>query len=102
MALGAFGMVVVLSRGNEEADQVDSFAGLGKRNPLLALITLILMLSMAGVPPFLGFWAKWSVLREVVNADFTWIAIIAVAFSVVGLFYYLRDSRMVYNEKPPD
>lgn len=102
MSLGAFGMVVVLSRGTQEADQIDSFAGLGKRNPLLALVTLILMFSMAGVPPFLGFWAKWSVLREVVNADFTWIAVIAVAFSVIGLFYYLRIARMVYFESPTD
>jgi NADH-quinone oxidoreductase subunit N len=102
MALGAFGMVVLLSRNGEEADQVTSFAGLSERNPLYAVVTLILMLSMAGVPPFLGFWAKWSVLQEVVAADMTWLALVAVAFSVVGLFYYLRVVRMVYFEAPAD
>lgn len=102
MALGAFGMVVLLSRNGTEADHIDSFAGLSERSPLYAVVMLILMLSMAGVPPLLGFWAKWSVLQEVVGAGHTWIAIVAVAFSVVGLFYYLRVARMIYFEQPHD
>jgi NADH-quinone oxidoreductase subunit N len=102
MALGAFGMVVLLSKRGEEADQIVSFSGLATRSPLYAVVTLILMFSMAGVPPFLGFWAKWGVLREIVNADMTWLAIVAVAFSVIGLFYYLRVARMVYFEAPQD
>jgi NADH-quinone oxidoreductase subunit N len=60
---------------------------------------LILMLSMAGVPPFLGFWAKWSVLREVVASGMTWLAVVAVIFSIIGLFYYLRVIRMMYFER---
>jgi NADH-quinone oxidoreductase subunit N len=52
------------------------------------------------VPPFLGFWAKWAVLREVIAAGHTWLAVVAVAFSVVGLFYYLRVVRHVYFDEP--
>ena len=63
---------------------------------------LILMLSMAGVPPFVGFWAKWSVLREVVAADMTWLAVVAVLFSVIGLFYYLRVVRLMYFDPPSE
>jgi NADH-quinone oxidoreductase subunit N len=63
---------------------------------------LILMMSMAGVPPFLGFWAKWSVLREVVAAGMTWLAVVAVIFSIIGVFYYLRVIRMMYFEKAPE
>ena len=63
---------------------------------------MILMLSMAGVPPFVGFWAKWSVLREAVAADATWLAVLAVLFSVIGLFYYLRVIRLMYFDAPRD
>jgi NADH-quinone oxidoreductase subunit N len=102
MALGAFGMVVILSRKDLEAEEIVSFSGLNARSPLYAFIMLIIMLSMAGVPPFLGFWAKWSVLREIVGADMTWLAVIGVFFSVIGLFYYLRVIRMVYFEPVVD
>jgi len=100
MALGAFGMVIALSRRDFEADQLDDFKGLGREHPWFAFLTMILMLSMAGVPPFLGFWAKWSVLREVVAAGQTWLAVVAVALSVIGLFYYLRVVRHVYFDDP--
>jgi len=96
MALGSFGMVVALSRKDFEADRLEDFKGLGREHPWFAFLTLILMLSMAGVPPFLGFWAKWAVLKEVVAVDQTWLAIVAVMFSVIGLFYYLRVVRHVY------
>ena len=97
-ALGAFGMIVVLSRKDFEVNNIADFAGLNRRNPWYAFILLVLMLSMAGVPPFVGFWAKWNVLREVVAIDMTWLAIVAVCFSVIGLFYYLRVARMAYFE----
>jgi NADH-quinone oxidoreductase subunit N len=100
MALGAFGMVIALSRKDFEADQLDDFKGLGREHPWFAFLTLILMLSMAGVPPFLGFWAKWAVLKEVVAVDQTWLAVVAVAFSIIGLFYYLRVVRHVYFDEP--
>jgi NADH-quinone oxidoreductase subunit N len=96
MALGSFGMIIALGRKDFEADNIDDFKGLGREHPWFALMTMILMLSMAGVPPFLGFWAKWAVLRELIASGQTWLAIVAVAFSVIGLFYYLRIVRHVY------
>ena len=102
MALGGFAMVIWLGRAGMEADRLEDFKGLNDRNPWFAFMMLILMLSMAGMPPFLGFWAKWSVLREAVAADMTWLAVVAVLFSVVGLFYYLRVIRLMYFESPSD
>ena len=100
MALGCFGMVIALGRKDFEADRLEDFKGLARVHPWYAFLMLILMLSMAGVPPFLGFWAKWAVLREVIAAGYTWLAVVAVAFSVVGLFYYLRVVRHVYFDEP--
>ena len=100
MALGAFGMIVVLSRKGFDADRIEDFRGLNERSPWHAFLMLVLMLSMAGVPPFVGFWAKWSVLREVIAADFVWLAVVAVVFSVVGLFYYLRVVKLMYFDEP--
>ena len=102
MALGGFAMVIWLGRTGMEADRLEDFKGLNDRNPWFAFMMLILMLSMAGMPPFVGFWAKWSVLRESVAADMTWLAVVAVLFSVVGLFYYLRVIRLMYFESPSD
>ena len=100
MALGAFGMVIALGRSDFEADQLEDFKGLGRQHPWFAFLTLILMLSMAGVPPFLGFWAKRAVLSEVIAAGHLWLAVAAVLFSVIGLFYYLRVVRHVYFDDP--
>ena len=100
MALGAFAMIIWLGHAGFEADRLEDFKGLNERNPWFAFLMLILMLSMAGVPPFLGFWAKWSVLFEVVNADMAWLAVVALVFAVIGLFYYLRVVRLMYFERP--
>ena len=102
MVLGGFAMVIWLGSGGEEAERLDDFRGLNERNPWFAFMMLIVMLSMAGMPPFVGFWAKWSVLREVVAADMTWLAVVAVLFSVVGLFYYLRVVRLMYFDPPEE
>ena len=102
MALGGFAMVIWLGSAGEEAERLDDFRGLNERNPWFAFMMLIVMLSMAGMPPFVGFWAKWSVLREVVAADMTWLAVVAVLFSVVGLFYYLRVVRLMYFDPPEE
>ena len=99
MALGAFGMIVVLAREGFEADRLDDFRGLNERSPWHAFLMMVLMLSMAGVPPFVGFWAKWSVLREVVDAGLVWLAVVAVVFSVAGLFYYLRIVKLMYFDE---
>jgi NADH-quinone oxidoreductase subunit N len=102
MGLGGFGMIILLSRTGFEADKLDDFKGLNERSPWFALMMLILMFSMAGVPPTLGFYAKLSVLQAVVDADLTWLAAIAVLFSVIGAFYYLRIIKLMYFDKPED
>jgi len=102
MAAGGFGMIILLSRAGTEADRLDDFKGLNDRNPWYAFLMLILMLSMAGVPPFLGFWAKWLVLRELVDANMVWLAVVAVCFAIIGLFYYLRVVRLMYFDAPQE
>jgi NADH-quinone oxidoreductase subunit N len=102
MGLGGFGMILLLSRAGFEADRIEDFKGLNERNSWYALIMLILMLSMAGVPPLLGFWAKWSVLNQVIQAGFVWLAVLAVLFAVIGAFYYLRIIKLMYFDKSED
>ena len=77
-------------------------SGVNDRSPWFAFIMLIIMFSMAGVPPALGFYAKLAVLEAAVNAGFIWVAIIAVVFSIVGAFYYLRIIKLMYFDKPED
>ena len=100
MSMGAFGAIILLSSRNSEADQLSDLSGLAKRSPWFALIMLILLFSMAGVPPFAGFWAKWFVLKEVVGAGYTWLAAVAVMFSLVGAYYYLRAIKIMYFDAP--
>jgi NADH-quinone oxidoreductase subunit N len=102
MGLGGFGMILLLSRVGFEAENLDDFKGLNERSPWYAFIMLILMLSMAGVPPLLGFWAKWSVLSQVIQAGFIWLAVLAVLFAVIGAFYYLRIIKLMYFDKSED
>ena len=102
MSLGGFGMVMLLSRKGFEAENLDDYKGLNSRSPWYAFMMLILMFSMAGVPPFLGFWAKLVVLQEVIAADMMWLAIVGVVFSVIGAFYYLRIVKLMYFDKPED
>jgi len=100
--LGAFGMILLLSRQGFEADQLDDFKGLNRRSPWCAFLMLLLMFSMAGVPPTVGFYAKLSVLQAVVDAGYLWLAVFAVAFSLIGAFYYLRIVRLMYFDAPLD
>ncbi len=102
MGMGGFGMIILLSRAGFEADKLDDFKGLNERSPWFALMMLILMFSMAGVPPTLGFYAKLSVLQAVVDVNLTWLAAAAVLFSVIGAFYYLRIIKLMYFDKPED
>ncbi len=102
MSLGGFGMIMLLSRAGFEADTLDDFKGLNERSPWFAFMMLILMFSMAGVPVFLGFWAKLSVLSAVVEAGMVWLAAVAVIFSIIGAFYYLRVVKLMYFDKPED
>jgi len=99
MGLGGFGMIVLMSRAGFEADNIEDFKGLNERSPWFALMMLILMFSMAGVPPFLGFWSKLAVIQAVIGADMVWLAAVAVVFSVIGAFYYLRVVKVMYFDK---
>jgi NADH-quinone oxidoreductase subunit N len=100
MSLGAFGMIMLLSRVGFEADTLNDFKGLNQRSPWLAFLMLILMFSMAGVPPTVGFYAKFSVLNAVVQSGHTWLAVAAVLFSLIGAFYYLRIVKLMYFDAP--
>ena len=102
MTAGSFGMILLMARAGFEADQLDDFKGLNKRNPWFAGIMLMLMFSMAGVPFFIGFFAKFSVLQAVVAAGYYWLAIVAVLFSLIGAFYYLRVVKLMYFDPPVD
>ncbi|PTR16685.1 MULTISPECIES: NADH-quinone oxidoreductase subunit NuoN [unclassified Nitrosospira] len=100
MTLGTFGMIMLLSRAGFEADKLDDFKGLNRRNPWYAFITLLLMFSMAGIPPTVGIYAKLSVLEAVLNAGYVWLAVLAVLLSLVGVFYYLRIVKLMYFDEP--
>ena len=100
MTLGAFGMIMLLSRIGFEADTLNDFKGLNQRSPWLAFMMLLLMFSMAGVPPTVGFYAKFSVLNAVVQAGHIWLAVAAVMFSLIGAFYYLRIVKLMYFDTP--
>jgi NADH-quinone oxidoreductase subunit N len=100
MSLGGFGMIMLLSRAGFEADNLSDFKGLNQRSPWLAFLMLLLMFSMAGVPPTVGFYAKFSVLNAVVQAGYVWLAVAAVIFSLIGAFYYLRVVKLMYFDAP--
>jgi len=102
MSLGGFGIIMLMARQGFEADKITDLAGLNQRSPWFAFIMMILMLSMAGIPPTVGFWAKLAVLTAVVDVDMVWMAIIAVFFSIVGIFYYLRIIKVMYFDDAVD
>ena len=102
MSLASFGMIIIMSRKGFEADNINDYKGLNQRNPLFAAMMMFIMFSMAGVPPFVGFWAKLSVLKAVVSADLIWLAVVAVVFSIIGAFYYLRIIKVMYFDKAED
>ena len=102
MSLGGFGIIMLLARQGFEADEITDLTGLNQRSPWFAFIMMVLMLSMAGIPPTVGFWAKLAVLSAVVDIDMVWMAIIAVFFSIIGIFYYLRIIKVMYFDEAVD
>ncbi len=98
MSLAAFGMIILLNKKGFEADQISDFKGLSKHSPWFALMMLVIMLSMAGVPPFIGFYSKLFILQQVISAGFVTIAIIAVIFAVISAYYYLQIIKSMYFE----
>ena len=83
-----------------EVDNIEDFKGLNKRNPWLAFLMLIVMISMAGVPPTVGFITKLLVLKALVDVHITWVAVTGLVFTVIGAYYYLRIVKIMYFDKP--
>ncbi len=110
MAAGAFGMVILLSRQGFEAENISDFKGLNSRNPWFAAMMACFMFGMAGIPPWVGFWAKLNVIAAVLDAGryasdgiiYTALAVLMVVFSVIGAYYYLRVLKFVYFDAPED
>ena len=92
----------MLSREGFEADRIDDFRGLNRKSPWFAAVMVMLMFSTAGVPPFVGFWAKLAVLGAVVEVDLEWLAAVPVLFSVIAAYYYLRVVKIMYFDEPTD
>jgi NADH-quinone oxidoreductase subunit N len=102
MSLGAFGMVMLLSRAGFEAERIEDFKGLNARSPWFAFVMMMLMFSLTGIPPTVGFYAKIAVLQPVLEAGHVWLAVVAVLFSLIGAFYYIRIVKLMYFDEPAD
>lgn len=100
MSTAAFGLIVLLSNRGMEINSIDDLKGLNRRNPWLAFMMLIVMFSMAGVPPTVGFFTKLLVLKALVDANLTWVAIVGLLFTVIGAYYYLRIVKIMYFDEP--
>ncbi|SUA65177.1 NADH-quinone oxidoreductase subunit NuoN [Oligella urethralis] len=98
--LASFGIILILSRAGFESEEIADFKGLNRRSPWLAFGVLILMFSLAGIPPLVGFYAKLAVLQATVNAGHIWLAVLAVLLSLIGAFYYLRVVKVMYFDEP--
>ncbi len=99
---GGFGMILLMSHRGFEAEEISDYKGLAKKSPWFALMMLILMFSMAGVPPTVGFYAKLAVLQQVISVDLVWLAVAAVFFSIIGAYYYLRVIKTIYFDMPDE
>jgi NADH-quinone oxidoreductase subunit N len=99
MTCAAFGLLVILSRGGIEIENIDDFKGLNKRNPWIAFMMMIVMFSMAGVPPTVGFFTKLTVLKALVDTGMTWVAILGLLFAVIGAYYYIKIVKVMYFDE---
>ena len=102
MSAGAFAAIIMLARQGFEAEEISDYAGLAKTQPSLAGLILLIMGSLAGLPPLLGFWAKVAVIKAALDASLLWLAITAVVFAVVGAFYYIRVIKVMFFDKPAE
>ena len=96
MNLGTFAFILAMSREGQEVTDIASLSGYSKREPLKALALLVLMFSLAGVPPMVGFFGKFAVLMAAVDANMTWLAVAGVLASVIGAYYYIRIVYLMY------
>lgn len=102
VAAGAFAIITVMSRGGIEMDKLSDYRGLNARSPWLAFMMLLLLFSMAGVPPTVGFFAKLGLLEALVQADYVWLAVLALMFALIGAYYYIRVVMLMYFEEPTE
>jgi NADH-quinone oxidoreductase subunit N len=100
--VGTFGLIMVLARQGFEAEEIDDFKGLSKRSPAYAVLMSLLVFSLAGVPPMMGFAAKFAVLQSVLTTGAVWLTVFAVMFSLVGAFYYIRIVKVMWFDEPAD
>jgi len=101
-SIASFGMIMLLSREGFEADLLEDFKGLNQRSPWWAFVMLLVMFSLAGIPPTVGFYAKFTVIQAAVDAGFVWLAVAAVLSSLIGAFYYLRVVKLMYFDDAVD
>ncbi|HET7031798.1 MAG TPA: NADH-quinone oxidoreductase subunit N, partial [Casimicrobiaceae bacterium] len=101
-SVASFGMIMLLSREGFEADMLEDFKGLNQRSPWWAFMMLLVMFSLAGIPPTVGFYAKFTVIQAAVDAGFVWLAVVAVLSSLIGAFYYLRVVKLMYFDDAVD
>lgn len=102
MSVGAFGLLVLMSRSGLEIELVQDLSGLNKRNPWLAFMMMIILFSMAGVPPTVGFFAKLLVLKPLIDVSLTWVAVLGLIFAVIGSYYYLYIIKVMYFDEALD
>lgn len=100
--LGTFGLIMMLARAGFEAEEIADFKGLGRRSPWFAVVMTVLMFSLAGVPPMMGFMAKYAVLQAVATSGQLWLTVVAVMFSLIGAFYYLRIVKTMWFDEAVD
>lgn len=100
MTLVGFGMLILFSKAGYEVEQLDDLKGLNRRNPWMAFVMLMVMFSMAGIPPFVGFMAKIGVLEALIGAGWTVLAVVAILFAIIGAYYYIRVVKVMYFEEP--
>ena len=98
--LGTFGLILLRTSKGFEAETLEDLKGMSRRNPWFAFLMLVMMFSLAGIPPTVGFYAKLSVLQAVVSTGQTRLAVVAVLFSLIGAFYYLRVVKLMYFDAP--
>jgi NADH-quinone oxidoreductase subunit N len=102
MSIAGFGIILLLSRQGFEAEEINDLKGLNQRHPWFAFLMLVIMFSMAGIPPTIGFYAKFTVLQAAWQAGFTWQVVLAVLMATIGAFYYLNIVRKMYFDAPED
>jgi NADH-quinone oxidoreductase subunit N len=100
MTFGAFAIVALLRKGPLEGEEIEDFTGLAKRHPVAALLMLVFMVSLAGLPPTAGFIGKLYVFMAAVEAGMTWLAVLALVFAAISAYYYLRLVMVMYMREP--